>query len=816
MLPRLCSVLICCATVTAVAWDARGETPAAPSPTGLVAVPASLRLAGPESAEQLLVREAAADPARARDLTHAVTYRTAPEGIVRVSSTGQVTPLRDGIATIHVDHGPVTAAVPVEVGGLASPAPVSFTFDVLPILSKAGCNAGGCHGKAEGQNGFKLSVFGFDPRADHQALVMEGHGRRVFAAAPERSLLLAKGLGATPHGGGRKIEPGSRWHARMLRWIDEGARFDDTASDPLIGVAVEPARVTLAPGGTQQLRVTTISADGTSRCVTAECDFRSNNGGVADVDASGLVAATEIPGEAAILVRYRGHVATCRVTRPQASSEFVRPPEHNEIDKLVWNKLEHLGLPASALADDAAFARRSSLDVIGTLPTADEMRAFLADSDPAKRAKWIARLLDSPLYVDYWTQRWADLLQVDRDVLTPRGVVAFTRWIHGRIERNTPYDEFARSVLTAEGSTLSESPAGFFQVQKDPEKLARSVSQLFLGVRIECAQCHHHPFEKWDQRDYFAFAGFFTGVGRTPPPPNGGMKVFTVPAVDLPHPRTGEKVPAAGLGATAAEFPDGVSRRAVLARWATAPENPFFARTIANRLWAHYMGRGLVEPLDDLRATNPASNEPLLEHLAQRMVELKFDLKAFTRYLLESRVYQLASRVEGTNAADDQNHSHASWKPLPAEVLLDAVSQVTGVAETFNGWPKGRRAIQVWDNKLPSDFLAVFGRPARQTVCACERDVEPSIAQALHLLNATGTAAKLASRTGRAALLAARQDLSDDALVDELFLSTVSRLPVDAERTRLRPLLVDTPNRREAVEDILWILMNTKEFVFNH
>lgn len=793
-----------------------GTSATAHAQSPITTSPLSLRLSGPDSAEQLLVREAVADPTLARDLTHLATYRTDPEGIVRVSPTGQVTPLQDGSATLHITHGTTTTTLPVSVSGLTHPAPVSFTFDVIPILSKAGCNSGGCHGKAEGQNGFKLSVFGFDPQADHQALVMEGHGRRVFAAAPDHSLLLAKALGTTPHGGGRKVEPGSRWHARLRRWIDEGARFDDSSTDPLLGVTVEPARLTLAARGTQQLRVTTQSADGTSRCVTAECDFRSNNSAIADVDSTGLVTATDLPGEAAILVRYRGHVATCRITRPQPTSEFVRPPEHNAIDRLVWNKLEHLGLPASPLCDDATFARRSSFDVIGTLPDAVEMRAFLADSDPAKRSKWITRLLDDPMYADYWTQRWADLLQVDRDVLTPRGVVGFTRWIHGQLERNTPFDQFVRDVLTAEGSTLAESPAGFFQVQKDPEKLARSVSQLFLGVRIECAQCHHHPFEKWDQRDYFAFAGFFTGVGRTNPPPGGGMKIFPIPATDLPHPRSGEKIPAAGLGSPPAEFPVGTTRRVVLARWATAPDNPWFARTIANRLWAHYMGRGLVEPIDDLRATNPASNEPLLDHLAQRMVELKFDLKAFSRELLESRVYQLSSRVEGVNVADDQNHSRAPWKPLPAEVLLDAVSQVTGVPETFNGWPKGRRAIQVWDNKLPSDFLTVFGRPGRQTVCACERDTEPSIAQALHLLNATGTADKLAAREGRAARLAADKNLSDDALLDELFLITLSRFPSNSERTRLRPLIADSPNRRESVEDLLWILMNTKEFVFNH
>lgn len=496
------------------------------------------------------------------------------------------------------------------------------------------------------------------------------------------------------------------------------------------------------------MRVTGLTADGRNRCVTAESEFQSNNGAIAEVSATGRITATDVPGEAGILVRYRGHVTVCRLTRPQTMREFVRPPERNFIDGLVWDKLDQLGLAASPLTDDATFLRRTYLDVIGTLPTTAETRTFLADSDPEKRRRLIETLLDHPAYADYWTQRWSDLLQVDKDVITPQGAVAFTRWIHRQLERNTPADEFVRSILTAEGSTLAESPAGFFQVQKDPEKLAGSVSQLFLGVRIECAQCHHHPFERRDQQDYFAFAGFFTGVTRQPNP-LGGVKILESIGKDLPHPRTGEPAPAAGLGAAPADFGDGSLRRPILARWLTSPDNPYFARTLANRLWAHYVGRGLVEPIDDLRATNPASNEPLLSALAAHLVAVKFDVKAFSTTLLDSRVYQLASTIEGANAADEQNNSHAAWKPLPAEVLLDAISQATGVPEQFNGWPVGYRAIEIWDNKLPSDFLEVFGRPARQSVCACERGVEPSMAQALHLMNAETTDAKITARSGR-------------------------------------------------------------------
>ncbi len=790
-----------------------GQPVRSDEPASIQPIPAEVRLTDPESAEQLLVWGVLSS-GRRTDLTAQAQYLAVPDGIVRVSATGLVTPLRDGRADITISHGSNRSVVAVEVNGFSNPPPVSFRRDVIPILSKAGCNSGGCHGKAEGQNGFRLSIFGYDHRADHQALVLEGHGRRVFPPAPQRSLLLQKGSAATPHGGGRKLEAGSRWYRRIERWIAEGARFDDTA-EVAASLEVEPAQITLEKNGSQQLRVVSVTKEGIRRCVTAECAYLSNNAAIADVDATGRITSTDIPGEAAILVRHQGDVAFCRVTRPQPASEFVRPPERNFVDRLVWDKLESLGIAVSPLADDATFLRRAALDITGTLPTADEARAFLADSTPDKRQRLVADLLERPEYATYWSQRWADLLQVDKDVLTPQGAVAFNRWIRRQFEHNVPYDEFVRSILTAEGSTLAESPAGFFQVQKDPEKLARSISQLFLGVRIECAQCHHHPFERWDQQDYFALAGLFTGIERKPNP-LGGLKIRDgASASDLKNPRTGEPVPAAALGAPPLDPANTLARRRQFATWATSPGNEAFTRTIVNRLWAHYFGRGLIEPVDDIRATNPASNERLLEALTQHLVALKYDIKAFTRTLLDSRAYQISSRVERANGADDQNYSRAAWKTLPAEVLLDAVSQVTGIPEEFNGWPAGYRAIEVWDNKLPSDFLEVFGRPARQSVCACERDGEPSIAQALHLMNSTATAAKIASPKGRAARLAVSMP-GNDELIDELYLVTLSRFPSEAERTRIRSLFAESKNRREAVEDILWSLMNTKEFVFNH
>ncbi len=714
--------------------------------------PEVIQLDSPEASDQILVT-ATDGTGQRTDVTRQVVFTLSQPDLGSISSSGRIVPQKDGESRITVHLGQLTATSVLKVTGISTPAPVSFREEVIPILSKSGCNSGGCHGKAEGQNGFKLSVFGFDPATDHATIAHDGRGRRVFPADPDKSLLIQKAMGTLPHGGGRRIEPDSRWHRLLRRWISEGMTFDAETVDAVTGIVVEPSDVVLSARGIQQLRVVAVTQSGKNRSVTAEADFQSNNDVISVVDRDGTIQVTEVPGEAAILVRYMGHVAVCRVTLPGQGIEFVRPPENNFVDARVWDKLSKLRILPSEPANDATFLRRVFLDTIGTLPTTDEARAFLADSDPTKRQRLIDRLLERPEYADYWAQRWSDLLQADKDIITPQATVAVSRWIRSQLVDNIPYDQFARSVLTAQGSSLGHSPAAFFQVQADAEKSARAISQLFLGVRIECAQCHHHPFERWDQQDYFALAGFFTGIDRKPGP-NGSLKIVNKSGEDMKHPRTGVVIPTAGLGAATAEFVDPKSRREVLADWLASPNNPMFVRTISNRLVAHYLGRGLVEPVDDLRATNPASNEPLMEALAEHMVAVKFDLRAFTKTLLNSRVYQLGSSVNESNLLDDQNYSRAAVKPVPAEVLLDAVSQATGVQEKFNGWPEGYRAIQIWDNKLPSLFLETFGRPNRQTVCACERGVEPSIAQALHLMNSESTTTRLEDRRSRAARLA--------------------------------------------------------------
>ena len=775
--------------------------------------PASITLTRPEDSQQLLVTDVEGD--RQRDLTRSVRYQVAPPVVIMIDADGLVQPLADGSTILSIFVGASETKVAVTVTGFANPPPVSFQHEIVPILTKARCNSGGCHGKAEGQNGFKLSLLGFDAPFDYDALLKQGRGRRLSLAAPRQSLLVRKAIAETPHGGGLKIEPEGPQHLRLVRWIAAGALYEVPNDQPVTKIEVEPAEIVMRPGEARQLRVTAIDAAGARRCATVETDYISNAGQIVEASAGGLLQAGEFPGEAAILVRYLGHVGVCRVVVPRTGQTFPRPPENNFIDKHVADKLLKLGIQPGELSDDAGFLRRAHLDTIGTLPTAAEARQFLANTAPDKRDKLVAELLQRPEYATYWAMKWGDILRADKIKVTHQGTVGLTRWLQRQFAQNRPYDALVREILTAQGPVGSESPAAFFKAVDQPELASRSVSQLFLGVRIECAQCHHHPSERWGQDDYAALAGFFTGVS-VKKLPGGTEAIISRGGVNVKHPRTGELVAARALGAKDAEFTGITDRRQILADWMTQADNPFFAKAIANRLWAHYFGRGLVEPIDDLRATNPATNEPLLDALAAHLRAVKYDLKAFTRTLLASRTYQFSTVTNDSNREDRQHFSHAFPKALPAEVLLDAVSQATGTPEKFNGWPAGTRSIEVWDNRMPSYFFRIFGRPVRATVCECERSNEPSISQALHLLNSPEIHEKIASRAGIARQLSSSPRTPAES-IDEIYLGTLSRFATPAERTVLEEAFAaaDT-TRQQAVEDVLWSVLNTKEFLYNH
>lgn len=696
---------------------------------------------------------------------------------------------------------------------------LNFENDISPILSRYSCNYSGCHGKAEGQNGFKLSVFGFDAQADYDALVKEGRGRRVFPAEPTKSLLLAKASGGMPHGGGIRIAEGSREYELLKQWIGAGLPFGEPDDPKVASIRLEPGERLLTPQSQQPLRVTARYTDGREEDVTALARFQSNNESVATVNETGLVKVGDVPGQAAVMAAYNGQVAVFMALVPQKlpdAASSPAPTAFNFIDTLVNKKLDRLGIVAAETCDDATFLRRVTLDLIGTLPTAEEARAFLNDSRPDKRTRWVDELLERPEFADYWALKWSDLLRVDREELGHKAAREYYQWIRASFAENKPFDQFTRELIAVDGPLMEQPQGAFYQVVQRPGDRASTLSQVFLGVRIACAECHHHPFDRWSQSDYYGMAGYFSTM-RSKPTPLGSAMIASG-ATPLKHPRTNEPVPLHALGETppaddAEKTVDDPRRQ--LADWVTRPDNPWFARNMANRLWAHFLGRGLVEPVDDVRATNPPSNPELLTALAEHFVEHRYDVRELMKAIVLSAAYQRSNATNPANLRDEQNYSRALFKRLDAEVLLDAVSQVTEVPEKFSGTPLGSRAVQLWDSRTSHYFLRIFGRPLRSTACSCERSVEPNVAQVLHLLNSPDIDAKLRNARGRMARLAASQD--DSHVIEELYLTFYARLPSPDERQTAEQFLKRPGiGRRAAVEDLAWTLLNTLEFTFNH
>jgi hypothetical protein len=711
----------------------------------------------------------------------------------------------------------LASSVQAQENRRADARPYHFENDITPLLSRFGCNSAGCHGSAEGQNGFKLSVFGSDPLLDYNALVKESRGRRVFAPAPEASLVLAKASGSMAHGGGIRIPPGTTEYETLRGWIAAGAPIGDPRAPRVVAIRVEPRERQLGKNGRQQLRVIARDSAGRETNVTHLARFQSNNDALASVDALGLVSAGDVPGEAAIMAAYMGQVDVFRVLipRPDSIGAYPHVAEINFIDRHVNAKLKKLNIIPSPPCDDAEFLRRVQLDIIGTLPTPAEARRFLSDKDPSRRARLVDALLQRREYADYWALKWADLLRVDRAVLGHKRAYAYYRWIRESLAANKPFDQFAHELVTAEGPLDQVGPANFFKVVSKPGEEASLLSQVFLGVRIACAECHHHPFDRWSQTDYYGMQGFFAPVTVKSAPGLGEYALASGDPVTR-HPRTGAIVTAHALDIPMPEKSPGGDRRAVLARWMTRPDNPWFARNLANRLWAHFLGRGLVEPVDDMRATNPPTNPELLDALADKLVQNHFDVKQLIRAITASGAYQRSSRPSATNGQDEQNYSRALFRRVDAEVLLDMINQTTGLPEDFHGWPSGYRAIQLWDNQVPHYFLRVFGRPVRATACECERNTMPNVSQVLHLLNAPEIHAKLTHEGGIIARLT-RATKDDASLVDELYLTFYCRWPDARERSvALAHLRRDPSTKRRAAEDLAWSLLNSLEFLFNH
>ncbi|MBL68901.1 MAG: hypothetical protein CMO74_10715 [Verrucomicrobiales bacterium] len=700
-----------------------------------------------------------------------------------------------------------------------------FVRDVLPILSKAGCNAGSCHAKPDGQSGFKLSVFSYDPRGDWREITGDARGRRVFPALPSESLLIKKAALALPHEGGQRIKPGSASERVLLEWIGQGMVFKGEDEPALAGISVAPATGSYRKGQARALKATARFSDGSQRDITALADFVSNDGEIATVDDSGKVTVGQVNGEGTILVRYMGQVAIARITVPAeekiSEAKYKALSVNNFIDELAHQQFERLGLFPSVLATDAEFLRRASLDAIGRLPTPEEANKFLEDKAADKRARLIERLLVDPAYADHWANKWADLVRPNPDRAGLKSVYILDQWLREAFRDNLPMDRFARAMVAASGSTHRFGPAVVYRDKRTPPELAKIFSQVFLGTRLECARCHNHPNEKWTLTDFHAFSAFFGEIGRkgsgVSPPISGGTEWFFHGGKgSVKHPVTGETLAPKPPDASAPGLADGTDPREALVDWMTAPENPFFARAMVNRVWGAFFGRGLVEPVDDMRASNPPVNAALLDALAKHFVKLKYDQKALIRAVMRSRLYQLSSVPNETNIGDTRNFSRAYRRRLSAEVLLDAVSDVTGVPESFSAtWP-GARAMETWNFKIGSEFLDAFGRPNSSSDPPCERNTKPTIVQALHMMHAEKLHQKITHTKGRARGLA-DGDKTASQIVNEIYLAAFSRRPTDKERERVVKFFANHPDgRRVATEDFLWVIINSAEFMFNH
>ena len=704
--------------------------------------------------------------------------------------------------------------------------PISFSRELVPALTRAGCNAGVCHGSFQGRGGLQLSLLGYDAEFDHEVLTKASRGRRINVAAPERSLLLLKPIGEVPHGGGRRIAPDSEVARLITQWIAAGSPAPTPGDLKGLQIRVEPTELTLPPASTTDpLQVIATFADGSTRNVSAWAQFEIRDKTIAEVSRSGIVT-SQRAGKTSVAVKYQGQVASVSVSVPFGPAVDFAFPAQNFIDDIVAAEWKKLGVVPAPLADDLTFLRRVYLDLIGTLPTVAEVRAFQHDQSTDKRARRIDELLGRPEYVDYWSLKWGDLLRAHRRYIGEKGLASFNGWIRQSVRDNKPLDVMTRELLTAKGNLFTNGPVAYFFIDEKVEDLAETTSQVFLGVRLQCTKCHHHPNEVWSQQDYYGLAAFFSKLemkdSGTQGARFGGPKSIRPSLLENPNRKPQMAVAAKVLSHVDAQTPansvpiagEVVDPRLQLAEWITSPDNPYFARNFANRYWAALLGVGLVEPIDDLRATNPAAMPQLLDALAANFSAHKFDAKHLLKTICNSRVYQLAPELQPDRDSDGMLATHRVPRRLSAEVLLDAINQVTGTTEVFVGQPPGTRAIALPDPTITSLFLSTFGKPARNSPCDCSRSASPDLSQALHLANSTALHNKLAAPEGRLTQLM-KAGRSDDEVTDELYLAAFARLPLAAERQSIRDI-VSAGNRDEAWQDILWALLNCSEFAFGH
>jgi uncharacterized protein DUF1549/uncharacterized protein DUF1553 len=799
--------------------------------TELRILPSAIRLAGPVASQRLVVEGKFAD-GHEEDLTNEAKLSSSNPHVAVLDNLPGVVAAGDGHATLRATYGGSSATAEVVVQDFTKAFSYSFRNDVLPVMTKVGCNSGPCHGALAGKNGFKLTLRGYDPEADYYTLTRQALARRTERLEPAKSLILLKPTLTIPHGGGRRFGVGSPEYKIMSGWIAEGMPAPRDSDPRVEDLEVLPREVSLEPGASQQILVRAHYSDGSVKDVTRWAKFSSGDMSVATADDLGHVKMIGY-GEAPVTVWYQSRVSFARLSVPFPVSidpaVFRKAPRTNFIDALVLKKLQFLHIPPSRPATDEEFIRRAYLDAAGILPTPAETEKFLSDPSPEKRSRLIAELTTRPEFVDYWTYKWSDLLLVSSKNLSPGQIWSFYDWIHESVQKNKPWDRFVYEIVTATGNSRENGPANYFVIEHDPLQISENMTKAFLGTSITCAHCHNHPLEKWTQKDYFAMANLFARVRlKTGDFNRGGLDdatVYSSPTGDVIFPRLGRPLPPRPLDATALALDSTVDRRVYFAQWLTSPKNTYFARAVVNRVWKNFMGRGLVEAVDDLRETNPPTNDELFTALTDDFVSHGFDVRHLIRTIMNSATYQTAADPVTGNVQDEKYYSHYIIRRLPAEVMLDAISQVLQAPTKFDGYPPGTRALQLPDTQVDSYFLTVFGRPPREQTSAAERQSEPSITQALHVINGDTLNDKLRAPGGTVDMLA-KLNMQDERAVDYLFLAAFCRHPSPAES---KEMVADLQNaearklaaghadpRRAALADFAWALVTSEEFMFDH
>jgi hypothetical protein len=806
----------------AVPTDAAAKAKVIGQPAALQVQPATILLNGPRAQQQLVITGKYADGA-VRDLTAFAEYAVEGDAVV-VNDEQVVLPKKNGTANVVVKAGGQTVKVAVNVKDHDKAAPVSFRNDVIASLNVGGCNSGACHGTPSGKNGFKLSLRGYDPAADYVQLTRDVLGRRTDRQGAT-SLLILKALGRVPHEGSVRFPYSSVPAQSLIAWFNEGLQ-DDAPSVPVVKkVEVLPGARTLNdPARWQQLSVNATFSNGETRDVTRLTVFSSSDPAVASVTANGFVEFNQ-SGEVAILCRYLEELVPVRLMylEPKPGFKWSNPPENNYVDKHAFAKLKLLNIQPSDLCTDQEFIRRAYMDVCGVLPSADETKKFLDSKDPQKRAKLVDELLERPEYADLWTLKWADVFRSTRKTIQLKGTHVFQKWLRNHIDQNTPLNVVIHDVITAGGSTFANPPANYYRIAKEPTALAETTAQLFFGIRMQCAKCHNHPFERWTQDDYYSFAAFFARVKQrkdpvepmTPTNKEGAEYVYADRVGEVTQPRTGKTMDPKFMGGAVAKVAPGKDRRESLAAWMTSAENPFVPKSVVNRIWYHLMGKGIVDPVDDFRDSNPSANDELLDALAKDFVAKGFDAKHLLRTIMNSRTYQLSAMTNDFNKDDNKYFSHAVTKLHSAETLFDALCYVTDVPEKFAGHALGTRAVQLPDGEINHPFLKTFGQPARELACECERESDSNLAQALQLINGPAVNDRLRNPNNRIGkLLGAKK--SDTEVLNDLFLISLSRMPTADESKAMLDHVAKSMDKRKAWEDVHWALINSKEFLFRH